>query len=74
MATTLRGDAESAARLVAFYLTPDMVAQRAAMLCALPLLDAAFDADSYSDRLIDLTASFAAGQMSRVLPCRQYGP
>lgn len=35
MATTLRYDADAAARLVAIYLTPDMVAQRAAVLRAL---------------------------------------
>jgi ubiquinone/menaquinone biosynthesis C-methylase UbiE len=35
MATTLRYDAETAARLVAIHLTPDMVAQRAAVLRAL---------------------------------------
>lgn len=34
MAATLRFDTEAAARLVAIHLTPDMVAQRAAILRA----------------------------------------
>lgn len=104
MATTLHYDADAAAQLVAIDLTPDMVAQRAAVLRALvpnagrrvlalwgehaaaahlprtlgprlertgfervcvrvvPLLNAAFDPDTYSNRLIDPIASFAASR------------